>query len=90
MLVTLLGLILLLGLMVWVFWLGSPSFLVLCTGLLVLLTWLILGFPFLELLLLILFEQWAGHRLLSDKVTGPHVRARRFNFVSFYSCVRGN
>ena len=24
--------------------------------------------------LLILFEQWAGHRLLSEKVTRPHVR----------------
>ena len=32
-------------------------------------------FPFLELL--ILFEQWAGHRLLSEKVTRPHVRAHR-------------
>ena len=29
------------------------------------------------LVLLILFEQWAGHRLLSDKVTRPHVRANR-------------
>ena len=29
--------------------------------------------------LLILFEQWAGHRLLSEKVTWPRV-----------SCVRGN
>ena len=27
--------------------------------------------------LLILFEQWAGHRLLCEKVTGPHVRAGR-------------
>ena len=26
---------------------------------------------------LILFEQWAGHRLLSEKVTPPHVRANR-------------
>ena len=26
---------------------------------------------------LILFEQWAGHRLLSDNVTRPHVRAHR-------------
>ena len=33
------------------------------------------GISFLELL--ILFEQWAGHRLLSEKVTGPHVRAGR-------------
>ena len=30
---------------------------------------------FLEIL--ILFEQWAGHRLLSEKVTKPHVRANR-------------
>ena len=30
---------------------------------------------FLELL--ILFEQWTGHRLLSEKVTWPHVRANR-------------
>ena len=29
------------------------------------------GVSFLELL--ILFEQWAGHRLLSEKVTRPHV-----------------
>ena len=27
--------------------------------------------------LLILYEQWAGHRLLSEKVTRPHVRANR-------------
>ena len=33
------------------------------------------GISFLELL--ILFEQWAGHRLLSEKVTTPHVRAGR-------------
>ena len=33
------------------------------------------GISFLELL--ILFEQWAGHRLLSEKVTRPHVRAHR-------------
>ena len=33
------------------------------------------GIAFLELL--ILFEQWAGHRLLSEKVTRPHVRADR-------------
>ena len=26
---------------------------------------------------MILFEQWAGHRLLSAKVTRPHVRANR-------------
>ena len=33
------------------------------------------GVSFLELL--ILFEQWAGHRLLSEKVTRTHVRANR-------------
>ena len=33
------------------------------------------GLPFMELL--ILFEQWAGHWLLSEKVTRPHVRANR-------------
>ena len=33
------------------------------------------GISILELL--ILFEQWAGHRLLGEKVTRPHVRARR-------------
>ena len=33
------------------------------------------GISFLELL--ILFEQWAGHRLLSEKATRPHVRAHR-------------
>ena len=33
------------------------------------------GISFLELL--ILFEQWAGHRLLSEKVTRQHVRANR-------------
>ena len=26
---------------------------------------------------LILYEQWAGHRLLSENVTRPHVRAHR-------------
>ena len=31
------------------------------------------GLSFLELL--ILFEQWAGHRLLSERITGPHFRA---------------
>ena len=33
------------------------------------------GVSFLEGL--VLFEQWAGHRLLSEKVTRPHVRANR-------------
>ena len=38
-----------------------------------------IGVSFLELL--ILFEQWAGHRLLSEKVTRPHVRADRPNLT---------
>ena len=38
------------------------------------------GVSFLELL--ILFEQWSGHRLLSEKVTRPHVRAGRPILVS--------
>ena len=46
-----------------------------------------LGISFLELL--ILFEQWAGHRLLSEKVTRPHVRAHRPIFDSFCACDRG-
>ena len=33
------------------------------------------GISFLELL--ILFEQWAGHRLLGEKVSRPHARANR-------------
>ena len=33
------------------------------------------GVSYLEVL--ILFEQWAGHRLLSEKVTRPHERAHR-------------
>ena len=46
------------------------------------------GVSFLELS--ILFEQWAGHWLLSEKVTRPHVTADRLFFDSFCSCVRGN
>ena len=42
----LLVLIFLLGLTVLVFWLGSLPFLVLCTGHLVLLTWVMMGSPF--------------------------------------------
>ena len=37
------------------------------------------GISFLELL--ILFEQWSGHRLLIEKVTRPHVRANRPIFI---------
>ena len=33
------------------------------------------GISYLEVM--ILFEQWASHRLLSEKVTRPHVRAHR-------------
>ena len=64
MLVALLLMTLLLGPTVLVFWLDSLPFLVLCIGLLVLRT-------------LVIFEQWAAHRLLSEKVTRPHVRANR-------------
>ena len=46
------------------------------------------GISFLELLILI--EQWAGHRLLSEKITRPHVRAGRPISLFFCSCVRGN
>ena len=70
MLVALLVMILLLGHKVSAFWLGLPLFLILYIGLLVLLILVILVFDF-------LFEQWAGHRLLSEKVTRPHVRANR-------------
>ena len=37
------------------------------------------GISYLEVL--ILFEQWAGHWLLNEKVTWPHVRAP--NYISF-------
>ena len=77
--VTLLVLTFLLGLRVLLYWLGSLPFLVL--------HWpsdsVDLGhdgISFLELL--ILFEQWAGHRLLGEKVTRPHVRAGRPILVS--------
>ena len=36
-----------------------------------------IGFDVSFLELLILFEQWAGHPLLSEKVSRPHVRANR-------------
>ena len=45
------------------------------------------GVSFLEVL--ILFEQWAGHRLLSEKVTRPHIRPDRPFFNSLCACVRG-
>ena len=46
------------------------------------------GISFSELL--ILFEQWAGHRLLSEKVTGPHVRANRPILIHSVPGFRGN
>ena len=46
------------------------------------------GISFLELL--ILFEQWAGHWLLSEKVTRPNVWAHRPIFDSFCACDIGN
>ena len=69
-----------LALKCWYFWLGSLPFL----GTL---HWPSgsadlghFGISFLEIL--ILFEQWAGHRLLGEKVTRPHVRAGRLISVS--------
>ena len=46
------------------------------------------GISFLELL--VLFEQWTGHRLLSEKVTRPHVPGPSSYFDSFCACDRGN
>ena len=45
------------------------------------------GFSYLEIL--ILFEQWAGHRLLSEHVTRPHVRAHRPISVSSVPVSKG-
>ena len=42
------------------------------------------GILFLELL--ILFEHWAGHRLLGGKVTRPHVRAGRPIYFLLFLC----
>ena len=36
--------------------------------------------------LLILFEQWAGHRLFNEKVITPHLRANRPIFLC--ACIR--
>ena len=47
----------------------------LCIGRLDLRIWGISRISYQEIV--ILFEQWAGHRLLSEKVTRPHVRALR-------------
>ena len=73
--VVLLVLMLLPGLTVLAFSANLLLSLVPCSGRWVLMTWAILAFLFLKLL--ILFEQWAGHKLLSEKVTKPHVRANR-------------
>ena len=75
MLVASLVLILLPGRKVLVFCLDLLLFLTLCLGHLVPMTFGHFGVSFLELL--ILSEQWAGHRLLGEKVTRPHVRANR-------------
>ena len=45
------------------------------------------GVSFSELLILI--EQWAGHRLLSEKVTGPHARANRPILIPFVPVSEG-
>ena len=44
------------------------------------------GISFLELLFL--FEQWAGHRLLGEKVTRPHVKANRPILIPLCLCQR--
>ena len=46
------------------------------------------GVSYLELL--ILFEQWAGHRLLNEKVIRPHLRAHRPNYFSSVPVSEGN
>ena len=51
-----------------------------CAGLLMLVIWVIWVFSYPEVL--ILFEQWAGHRLLSEMVARPHVRAHRSISIS--------
>ena len=63
------------GLTVWVSSVSLLLSLVPCIGRWVLMTWTIWVFSFLELL--ILFEQWAGHRLLNERVTWSHVWANR-------------
>ena len=80
MVVVFLVLILLPGLTVLVFCLDLFLFSIPCIGQLVLMTWAIFGVSFLELFFL--FEHWAGHRLLSAKVTWPHVTANRPIFIS--------
>ena len=67
---------------------NSLLFGVLCIGLQVMRIWGHFGVSFLEVL--ILFGQWAGHRLLSEKVTRHHVRANRPIFYFLCACFRGN
>ena len=45
------------------------------------------GVSYLEVL--IPFEQWAGHRLLGEKVTRPHVCALRTNSISSVPVSKG-
>ncbi len=73
--VVLLVLMLLLGLTVLAFSANLMFSLELRIGRRVLRTWGRFGVSFLEPI--IFFEQWAGHRLLSEKVTRPHVGANR-------------
>ena len=87
MVVAFLVLILLPGLTVLVFCLELLLFSIPCIGQRVLMTWAILEFSCLELL--ILLEQWAGHRLLSEKVTRPHVRANRPIFIPSFPVSEG-
>ena len=44
------------------------------------------GISFLELL--ILFEQWAGHRLLNEKVTGPQLELAVLCYFLLFLCQR--
>ena len=69
--VALLVLMLLPGPIVLAFCVSLEHFWVLYVGLLVLLTWGI----FYDIL--IHFEHWSGHRLLSEKLTRPHIRPNR-------------
>ena len=46
------------------------------------------GVSYLEVLML--YGQWAGHRLLSEKVTRPRVRALRLFFYFFRPCFGRN
>ena len=75
MVVTFLVLILLLGHTVLASCVDLLPFLVPCIGRWI--RWILRHFGVSYLEVLILFEQWAAHRLLSEKVTGLHARAGR-------------